>query len=176
MDEHKGGEVAAFEAYVEGLIGVIGHADRAEPLRDYCLGLMMPVARKSVEPLAAVAAPARVSAIPAGTNRTVTEEEMAAYTGPFPTPEARLPTWIFAREIRRSEDYLSEVEAGLARIADKPALIVWGDADGAFRAPDRDRFAQLFPNHRIVNLPGAKHFIQENAPEEIAWAVLDWQR
>ncbi len=52
----------AFEGYVDALVEVIGHADRAEPLRDYCTGLMMPVARKSVEPLAAVTAPARVSA------------------------------------------------------------------------------------------------------------------
>ena len=62
MGELAGGGTAAFEAYVEALIEVIGHADRAEPLGDYCLGLMMPVARKSVEPLAAVTAPARVSA------------------------------------------------------------------------------------------------------------------
>ena len=27
-----------FAAYVEGLVSVIGHADRASPLRDYCLG------------------------------------------------------------------------------------------------------------------------------------------
>ena len=113
--------------------------------------------------------------IPAGINRTLTDAEMSAYTGPFPTPEARLPTWIFAREIRRSEDYLLEVEAGLAKVADKPALIVWGDADGAFRAPARDRFARLFPTHRVVNLRGAKHFIQENEPDEIAAAILDWQ-
>src|SRR3981081_2898317 len=51
-----------FEAYVEGLLSVIGHADRAKPLRDYCLGLAMPGERKSVEPLAAMTAPARVSA------------------------------------------------------------------------------------------------------------------
>ena len=30
---------ARFSAYVEGLTSVIGHADRAKPLRDYCLGL-----------------------------------------------------------------------------------------------------------------------------------------
>ena len=35
---------------------------RAVPLRDYCLGLLMPVERKSVEPLAAMTAPARVAA------------------------------------------------------------------------------------------------------------------
>ena len=62
MDHRAGDSAAAFEAYVGALVGVIGHADRAEPLRDYCLGLMMPVERKSVEPIAALTAPARVSA------------------------------------------------------------------------------------------------------------------
>ena len=113
--------------------------------------------------------------IPAGTNRTLTEAELAAYLGPFPTAASRLPTWIFARQIRGSADYLAEVEAGLARLADKSALIVWGNADGAFRPADRDRFARLFPKHRLVDMPRAKHFIQENAPEEIASAILDWQ-
>src|SRR6202158_304246 len=42
-----------FSSYVEGLVGVIGHADRAGPLRDYCTGLMMPCERKSVAPMAA---------------------------------------------------------------------------------------------------------------------------
>jgi len=31
-----------FGTYVEALVGAIGHADRAAPLRDYCLGLLMP--------------------------------------------------------------------------------------------------------------------------------------
>ena len=51
-----------FAKYVEGLTSVIGHADRAVPLRDYCVGLLAAEGRKSVEPLAAVTAPAKVSA------------------------------------------------------------------------------------------------------------------
>ncbi|MGH9624895.1 MAG: IS701 family transposase, partial [Bryobacteraceae bacterium] len=51
-----------FSDYVEGLTSVIGHADRAGPLRDYCTGLMMPCERKSVEPMAAVTAPDRTAA------------------------------------------------------------------------------------------------------------------
>jgi SRSO17 transposase len=62
MNRLSVGIEASFEDYVERLIDVIGHADRAEPLKDYCLGLMLPVERKSVEPLAAVTAPSRVSA------------------------------------------------------------------------------------------------------------------
>src|SRR3954454_3889745 len=51
-----------FGAYVAALAEVIGHADRAAPLRDYCLGLLLRGEGKGVEPIAAVMAPARVSA------------------------------------------------------------------------------------------------------------------
>jgi len=61
-DFRDAGVEARFEAYVDRLVGVIGHADRAGPLRDYCTGLLLPVARKSVEPMAAAMRPDRVSA------------------------------------------------------------------------------------------------------------------
>jgi hypothetical protein len=56
------GSEARFAAYVEALGAVLGHADRQEPMRDYCLGLLMPIERKGVEPMAAVTAPAQVAA------------------------------------------------------------------------------------------------------------------
>ena len=62
MDSWTVESEAAFDGCVGALTGVIGHADRAGPLRDYCPGLMLPVERKSVEPPAAVTAPSRVSA------------------------------------------------------------------------------------------------------------------
>ena len=111
--------------------------------------------------------------IPAGTNRKLTKPELAAYMGPFATPASRLPTWIFPKEILGSEQYLAEVEAGLARLREKPALVVWGEADGAFRAPERRLLLQHFPKHRVCLLPKAKHFIQENAPAEICAAILE---
>ena len=58
----SGDSVARFEAYVEGLVSVIGHADRAKPLKDYCIGLVLPGERKSVEPMAAVTEPTRTEA------------------------------------------------------------------------------------------------------------------
>src|SRR3954452_7409195 len=56
------GSEARFAAYVEALGAVLGHADRQDPMRDYCVGLLMPIERKSVEPMAAVTAPAQVAA------------------------------------------------------------------------------------------------------------------
>jgi len=45
---------------MEGLAKAAGHADRADPLKSYCTGLLLPGERKSVEPMAARLAPDKV--------------------------------------------------------------------------------------------------------------------
>jgi SRSO17 transposase len=55
-----GATAERFQAYVERLAQSLGHADRREPLRGYLTGLVLPGARKSVEPMAALLAPTRV--------------------------------------------------------------------------------------------------------------------
>jgi len=50
-----------FAAYVNELTKVIGHADRERPFRDYCAGLLATDGRRSVEPMAVVTDPGRVS-------------------------------------------------------------------------------------------------------------------
>jgi SRSO17 transposase len=79
----SGDAALRFSAYVEGLTSVIGHADRAKPLRDYCVGLMMPCERKSVEPMAAVTAPGnRICAgVRGGAHRTRTGDRTVIWTG-----------------------------------------------------------------------------------------------
>ena len=58
----RSGSDTRFETYIKSLTEVIGHADRIVPLNDYCAGLLMPIKRKSVEPIAAMTAPANTSA------------------------------------------------------------------------------------------------------------------
>ena len=60
--EAAGDSESRFWGYVEELASVIGHADRKRPLKDYCIGLVMPGERKSVEPMAALTAPERAAA------------------------------------------------------------------------------------------------------------------
>src|SRR5450755_4022749 len=62
MDPEARASEARFADYVESLAAVLGHADRVEPLKDYCSGLLLPVERKSVEPMAAIVAPERTAA------------------------------------------------------------------------------------------------------------------
>ncbi|MBI5659862.1 MAG: transposase [Nitrosomonadales bacterium] len=47
------GNLAEFEHYLERLCEVLGNVDRRTGLKDYCRRLMLPIAHKSIEPLAA---------------------------------------------------------------------------------------------------------------------------
>ena len=61
LDDETGTQ-ARFEEYTANLASVLGHADQVRPFADYCVGLLSPEGRKSVEPLAAVTAPERTAA------------------------------------------------------------------------------------------------------------------
>ena len=62
MDDEAQASEARFVEYIESLAPVLGYVDRAGPFKDYCTGLLLPGERKSVEPIASVVAPSRVSA------------------------------------------------------------------------------------------------------------------
>jgi haloalkane dehalogenase len=106
--------------------------------------------------------------------KKLTLDERFMYQRPHPTPESRVPVHVMPREILAARDLLTEVEDGLAQVADKPALIVWGDKDQAFREPQRLRWEGTFPDHRTEILRGASHYIQEDAPVEIVAAIKEW--
>lgn len=113
--------------------------------------------------------------VPAGTRRRrLSGEVMAAYRGPFSGRASREPTHIFPREILHSRDYLAAVERSLDRLKGLPALLLWGDRDVAFRTRERERFEKIFPDYRTVVLPGAGHYIQEDAPEEVVAEIKGW--
>ena len=46
-------KLGEFERYIEQLCDALGHRDRHGGFADYSRGLMLPIERKSVEPLAA---------------------------------------------------------------------------------------------------------------------------
>jgi haloalkane dehalogenase len=113
--------------------------------------------------------------LPGGVRRKrLPSEVMAHYRAPFPTPASRVPVAVLPREILAATTFLAETELGLQRLADRPALLVWPDKDPAFRERERRRWEGLFRDSRTVMLPGAGHYIQEDAADEIVAAVRDW--
>lgn len=102
----------------------------------------------------------------------LSKPEMDAYRGPFATVASREATRILPRELVAATEFLTEVESGLSRLRHLPALIVWGARDFALRRQERERFENAFPDHHTVLLERAAHFVQEDAPDEIADAIL----
>jgi len=106
--------------------------------------------------------------------RKLTAAEMDQYRSAFPTPEARLPTAVFARALTTHREFLADCEASIARFSDLAALIVWADRDIAFGPKQLEHWQYLLPNSTTVPIPGAGHFLQSDAPDAVAEAIYGW--
>jgi haloalkane dehalogenase len=114
--------------------------------------------------------------LPAGTrDGKLPDDVMAMYRGPFPTPQSRLPVSVLPKQIIAATPWLQETDARLHSLADRPALLVWPTRDQAFGERERNRWESIFPNHKTVLLEGARHYIGEDAPDQIVAAVRDWR-
>jgi haloalkane dehalogenase len=112
--------------------------------------------------------------MPVSMNRKLTQQEMDHYRRAQPTPEARRGVAEMPKQILAARPMLERLSREVpARLGTKPALLVWGMKDLAFRPkPILPRMRSTFPDHVVVELPAAKHYIQEDAPDEIAEAIV----
>jgi len=113
--------------------------------------------------------------IPAGTTTSLDETVMDHYRGVQPTPQHRAGVARLPKEILAARPLLERLGRDVpATLGSKPALFVWGMKDFAFRpGPSLPRMREAFPDHVLVELPEANHFIQEDAPGKVAEAIID---
>ncbi|PXX71808.1 haloalkane dehalogenase [Nocardia tenerifensis] len=105
--------------------------------------------------------------------KTLTPAEADHYRGVQPTAEARRGLGVTPKEIRAARPLLDQLAREVpARLGDKPTLVVWGMRDPVFR-PNAciPRMRATLADLDIVELPHARHFIQEHAPDAIAAAI-----
>lgn len=113
--------------------------------------------------------------IPMATTRTLTQAEMTHYRAVQPSPEARRGVAELPKQILAASPLLQRLSREVpATLGAKPALLVWGMKDFAFKAALMlPRMRATFPDNVLVELPDANHYIQEDAPERIAAAIID---
>ena len=113
--------------------------------------------------------------IPTGTAHRPSAAVMEHYRAVQPSPQARKGVAKMPKELLAAAPLLTRLGSEVpAKLGGKPALFVWGMKDFAFRpGPSLPRMRAAFPDHVLVELPTAKHFIQEDAPEEIAAAIIE---
>ena len=91
------------QAYLDGLTRVAGHSDRVVPIENYTKGLMLPIERKSVEPMAARLAPGNVRQMHQSLHHIVADapwsdvallEQVRRQVLPAMTKKHKLAAWI----------------------------------------------------------------------------------
>src|ERR1700751_957420 len=117
--------------------------------------------------------------LPSGTVRKLTDEEMAVYRAPFPTPESRRPTWRFPNELRiagEPADVYSSLEKAhevLAR-STYPKLLFAGDPGAIVSPAMAQSVVKELKNCRLVQLTSGLHYLQEDHPDVIGANIKEW--
>ena len=113
--------------------------------------------------------------IPAGhRRRRISGHELLHYQRALGTRERRHASAVLPRAITGSRSFLESVAEDLDVLRELPTLLLWADGDPAFRERDRKRWQELLPNRTDVTVPNAGHFLQSDAPQEVAAAIRDW--
>lgn len=102
-----------------------------------------------------------------GDKSVLTPEIMAHYRIAQPSPAARaanaaLPGYIFG-----AGEWLASIWHERAAFADKPALVLWGLRDIAFRRKELDRWKSELTDVEAHEFQDCGHFLAEEAPEKI---------
>lgn len=110
----------------------------------------------------------------------LTDAVRRAYLTPHPDAASRTGVLVFPREIPsgpegRVSDFLAEVHEGLQVFQDRPVFIAWAFKDPAFvKEVLTDLWLKDFPHARLLELPDAGHFLQEDAHERIVPELLEF--
>lgn len=99
-------------------------------------------------------------------------EVLHHYREPLPSPKSRLGVAEFPRQLLEATLWLGDLSDEVRdRLANVPLLLTWGMQDFAFTRSMMERFREDFRLVTTVRLADAKHYIQEDAPGEIARAI-----
>jgi haloalkane dehalogenase len=117
--------------------------------------------------------------LPGSIKRTLSDEELAVYRAPFPTPQSRRPTWRFPNELPiagEPADVYATLEAAHAALAASryPKLLFVGNPGALVSPAFAERFAATLHNFQLVQLGAGAHFLQEDHPETIGRSVAAW--
>lgn len=103
-----------------------------------------------------------------------------AYLAPHPTWASRTSVLVFPREIPTGphgpvNEFLGSVHDGLMKLRSKPIFIAWAMQDIAFTPSYlNDLWLKDFPNAKVLRIPDAGHYLQEDAHEVIVPALVDF--
>jgi len=117
--------------------------------------------------------------LPGSIVRTLSENEMAEYREPFPSPQSRRPILQLPRELPiegEPADVTQLLERAHAALATStyPKLLFVGDPGALVSPAFAERFARSLPNCRVLSLGAGRHYLQEDHASAIGSVVAGW--
>jgi haloalkane dehalogenase len=117
--------------------------------------------------------------LPGSMLRKLSEDEMAVYRAPFPTPQSRRPTWRFPNELPiagEPADVYAAIEKAHAALAAStyPKLLFAADPGALVSPAFAEDLSRKLHNCKLVMLGAGVHFLQEDHPETIGRSVAAW--
>jgi len=104
-----------------------------------------------------------------GDPRRIRPGTLAGYSAPFKIPGTLNYGLGVVRSWKRD---LADLESALPRIADIPALLLWGSQDAAVSPDSAERLRQEFKHCRLEIFDGVGHLPYEEVPEQFNSAVI----
>jgi haloalkane dehalogenase len=117
--------------------------------------------------------------LPGSILRQLSEDEMAAYRAPFPTPASRKPVWRFPNELpiagAPADVYALMEEAHAALAASSYPKLLFAADPGALISPAfAERFAAGLKDCRLIHLGAGAHYLQEDHADRIGAELARW--
>jgi haloalkane dehalogenase len=108
--------------------------------------------------------------------KPVSRATRRAYTGPYDSWDNRIATLRFVQDIPLAEGdpgfaTVLETEAHLAKFANNPCLLAWGEKDFVFDQTFQERWQQIFPHARLLSYPDCGHYVFEDAGPGLVKAI-----
>ncbi len=119
--------------------------------------------------------------LPGSVVRGLTDEERAYYRAPYATPESRLPTLQWPRELpaagepARNVDVVTRI-GGWMRGTDVPMLFFWARPGALNNEAFAEAMVERVENIQTAFVGAGRHYIQEDQPEMIGRTLADWRR
>ena len=107
----------------------------------------------------------------AGDRNVLTPEIMAHYRNAQPSPRARAASAALPACIVKADDWLGSIWRDRAAFTDKPALVLWGFEDMAFRRKELERWTSELSDFELHEFEDCGHFLAEEAPDEVLAAL-----
>jgi pimeloyl-ACP methyl ester carboxylesterase len=106
--------------------------------------------------------------------KKITRKLLRQYTKPFANSSQRNGALAFANSLLTDQDWFEKLWSQKDSIASKETLFIWGLKDPVIKRHHLEKFRAGFANSKLLALESSGHFPQEEEPEKVTKAILNF--